>query len=111
MLFKKISIFFSICSFLFLTLFSTQSFSGGDPDDFAHEEEQVSQTQDLTDHEEKVTQNKPEINIQQNISFMKGGCTSFPEAIAYKEHFACLADIEKNRIARINWSFSKLLLR
>ena len=111
MIFKKINIFFSICSFLSLTLLSTQSFSGGDPDDFAHEEEQVIQTQDLIEHEEKVTKNKPEIKINQNISHIKGGCTSFPEAIAYKEHFACLADIEKNRVARINWSFSKLLLR
>ena len=111
MLFKKINIFFSICWFLFLTLLGTQSFSGGDPDDFSHEKEQVYQPQDLAENEEKVAKNKPEINIQQNISYVKEGCTSFPEAIAYKEHFACLADIEKNRIARINWSFSKLLLR
>ena len=49
--------------------------------------------------------------VSKNISEITGICLSFPEAIAYKEHFACSADQEKNRMARINWSFSKLLLR
>ena len=31
----------------------------------------------------------------QNISEITGSCLSFPEAIAYKEHFACSADQEK----------------
>ena len=38
-------------------------------------------------------------------------CISFPEANAYKEHFACKADIEKFRLTRLNWNFARLMLR
>tara|TARA_Y100000768_G_C23522844_1_gene471180 strand:+ start:106 stop:432 length:327 start_codon:yes stop_codon:yes gene_type:complete len=106
---QKISIF--SFSFLFFAFLSIQSFAGGDPDDFAHEDQETTQAQEETAENNSVAENHHTIEISKNVSAITGSCVSFPEAIAYKEHFACFSDIEKNRIARINWSFSKLLLR
>ena len=96
---------FSFYLYLFLALSfgSYKSFAGADPDELTLEEEAL-----LSD---KVKVVKTEKEAIQNISLITNICLSFPEAIAYKEHFACNADIEKNRIARIGWSFTKLLLK
>ena len=97
--------------FIVFLLLSFQSYAGGDPDDFAQEEGQVIQNVTKIEQKERVSDIQKDLKYMENISAVVGNCLSFPEAIAYKEHFACLADQEKNRVARINWSFSKLLLR
>ena len=111
MLFKKNSLFYCFCVSLLFVLLSFQSYAGGDPDEFAQEEEQVIQNSTKIEQNESASNNHKDLRSSENISVAAGSCLSFPEAIAYKEHFACLADQEKNRVARINWSFSKLLLR
>tara|TARA_B100000989_G_scaffold290065_1_gene262733 strand:- start:61 stop:387 length:327 start_codon:yes stop_codon:yes gene_type:complete len=97
--------------FIVFLLLSFQSYAGGDPDDFAQEEGQVIQNVTKIGQKERIRDIQKDLNYTESISAVAGNCLSFPEAIAYKEHFACLADQEKNRVARINWSFSKLLLR
>ena len=96
---------FSLFLYLFLILSfgSYKSFAGADPDELTLEQEQALQV----DREEVIKYEKESV---QNISLITNICISFPEAIAYKEHFACKADAEKNRITRRNWSFTKLLL-
>ena len=111
MSFKKNSLFYYFYFFILFVLLSFQSYAGGDPDEFAQEEEQVIQNSTKIEQKDGASNNQKDFQSSENISVITGGCLSFPEAIAYKEHFACLADQEKNRVARINWSFSKLLLR
>ena len=111
MKFRKISLFLYLFFAASYLLTSTQSFSGGDPDEFAQEEERAVLSEVKSDKSEDIDKNKLNAESIKNISEITGICLSFPEAIAYKEHFACSADQEKNRMARINWSFSKLLLR
>ena len=111
MKFRKVSLFFYIFFVASYSFTGTQSFACGDPDDFAQEEEQSALSEVKSDKSEDIGMNGLNNESMQNISEITGSCLSFPEAIAYKEHFACSADQEKNRMARINWSFSKLLLR
>tara|TARA_B100000941_G_C28309378_1_gene450688 strand:+ start:39 stop:374 length:336 start_codon:yes stop_codon:yes gene_type:complete len=111
MSFKKNSLFYCFYIFILFVLLSSQSYAGGDPDEFAQEEEQVIQNSTKIEQKDSTSNNQKDFQSGENISVITGDCLSFPEAIAYKEHFACLADQEKNRVARINWSFSKLLLR
>ena len=103
MLVKSMKISF----YLFLSLILSISFkvyAGGDPDEIAMEEEYG--------RKEVITEvKKILIRDMENLSVITAQCISFPEAVAYKEHFACKGDIEKYRIARLNWSFTKLLLR
>ena len=101
---NKMRFSFYLYLFLALSFGSYKSFAGADPDELTLEEEQALQ-------KDKLEVVKSEKDNVQNISFITNICVSFPEAIAYKEHFACNADIEKNRIARIGWSFTKLLLK
>ena len=88
--------------FMIFFLISFQSYAGGDPDDFAQEEQQNIQNVTKTEQKESVSDIQKDLKSIDNISVIKGSCLSFPEAIAYKEHFACLVDQEKNRVARIN---------
>ncbi len=111
MFFEKFSILFYFHFFVLLVLLSLQSYAGGDPDDFAQEEEQVTINLERIEQKDSSSDIQKNLKPTENISVIMGSCLSFPEAIAYKEHFACLEDQEKNRVARINWSFSKLLLR
>ena len=111
MKFSKTSLFLYLFFASFYLSAGTQSFAGGDPDEFAQEEEQITQNVIGIEQKKSTSDVQKDLKSSANISVISGSCLSFPEAIAYKEHFACLADIEKNRIARINWSFSKLLLR
>ena len=101
---KSIKISFYLYLFLILSIGSFKAYAGGDPDEMSMEEEYGK--------EEIITEvKKILIKDIKNLSVITAQCISFPEAIAYKEHFACKGDIEKNRIARLNWSFTKLLLR
>ena len=104
MFYKRVRSSFYIYLFLILSIGSNKSFAGADPDELTLEEEQALQ-------KDEVVLEKPVKEEIQQISSILNDCVSFPEAIAYKQHFACSADIEKNRIARMNWSFTKLLLK
>ena len=95
--------------FLFLSILSFNVLAGADPDEVTLEEEM--QIENATQKKDYVQKDNIELKIEkQPIAIIKD-CISFPEAVAFKEHFACKADIEKNLLARLNWSFAKLLLR
>ena len=103
---------FNLYLFLLLSIISFSVFAGADPDELTLEEEM--QQQEVVKEEvvkEKTVKNDDKLKAQGEVVIIFGGCMSFPEAIGHKEHFACPAEQEKNRFARINWSFSKLLLR
>lgn len=95
--------------FLFFSILSFNVLAGADPDEVTLEEEM--QIENTTQKKDYVQKDNIGLEIEkQPIAIIKD-CISFPEAVAFKEHFACKADIEKNRLARLNWSFAKLLLR
>ena len=101
--------------FIFLSILSFNVLAGADPDEVTLEEEmQIENATQKKDYVQKgnyVQKDNIELKIEkQPIAIIKD-CISFPEAVAFKEHFACKADMEKNRLARLNWSFAKLLLR
>ena len=95
--------------FLFLSILSFNVLAGADPDEVTLEEEM--QIENATQKKDYVQKDNIELKIEKQPIAVIKDCISFPEAVAIKEHFACKADIEKNRLARLNWSFAKLLLR
>ena len=95
--------------FLFLSILSFNVLAGADPDEVTLEEEM--QIENATQKKDYVQKDNIELKIEKKPIVVIKDCISFPEAVAFKEHFACKADIEKNRLARLNWSFAKLLLR
>lgn len=99
---------FNLYLFLLLSIISFSVFAGADPDELTLEEEM--QQQEVVVKKETV-KNDEKLEVQEEVVIIPNSCISFPEAIGHKEHFACPAEQEKNRFARINWSFSKLLLR
>ena len=99
---------FNLYLFLSLSIISFSVFAGADPDELTLEEEM--QQQEVVVKKETV-KNDEKLEVQEEVVIIPNSCISFPEAIGHKEHFACPAEQEKNRFARINWSFSKLLLR
>ena len=103
---------FSLYVFLLLSTISCGVFAGADPDELTLEEEMQQQevVKEVVVKKETV-KNDEKLEVQEEVVIIPNGCISFPEAIGHKEHFACSAEQEKNRFARINWSFSKLLLR
>ena len=103
---------FNLYLFLSLSIISFSVFAGADPDELTLEEEMQQQevVKEVVVKKETV-KNDEKLELQEEVVIIPNGCISFPEAIGHKEHFACPAEQEKNRFARINWSFSKLLLR
>ena len=99
---------FNLYLFLLLSIISFSVIAGADPDELTLEEEM--QQQEVVVKKE-IVKNDEKLELQEEVVIIPNGCISFPEAIGHKEHFACPAEQEKNRFARINWSFSKLLLR
>ena len=95
--------------FLFLSILSFNVLAGADPDEVTLEEEM--QIENATQKKDYVQKDNIELKIEKQPIAVIKDCISFPEAVAFKEHFACKADIEKNRLARLNWSFAKLLLK
>ena len=95
--------------FIFLSILSFNVLAGADPDEVTLEEEM--QIENATQKKDYVQKDNIELKIEKQPIAVIKDCISFPEAVAFKEHFACKADIEKNRLARLNWSFAKLLLR
>tara|TARA_X000000368_G_scaffold407847_1_gene387771 strand:- start:56 stop:379 length:324 start_codon:yes stop_codon:yes gene_type:complete len=103
---------FNLYLFLLLSIISFSVFAGADPDELTLEEEM--QQQEVVKEEvvkDETVKNDEKLEVQEEVVIIPNSCISFPEAIGHKEHFACPAEQEKNRFARINWSFSKLLLR
>ena len=103
---------FNLYLFLLLSIISFSVFAGADPDELTLEEEMQQQevAKEVVVKKETV-KNDEKLEVQEEVVIIPNSCISFPEAIGHKEHFACPAEQEKNRFARINWSFSKLLLR
>ncbi len=109
---KSMRISFNLYLFLLLSIISFSVFAGADPDELTLEEEM--QQQEVVKEEvvkDETVKNDEKLEVQEEVVIIPNSCISFPEAIGHKEHFACPAEQEKNRFARINWSFSKLLLR
>ncbi len=109
---KSMRVSFNLYVFLLLSTISCGVFAGADPDELTLEEEMQQQevVKEVVVKKETV-KNDEKLEVQEEVVIIPNGCISFPEAIGHKEHFACPAEQEKNRFARINWSFSKLLLR
>ena len=109
---KSMRVSFNLYVFLLLSTISCGVFAGADPDELTLEEEiqQQEVVKEVVVKKETV-KNDEKLEVQKEVVIIPNGCISFPEAIGHKEHFACPAEQEKNRFARINWSFSKLLLR
>ena len=100
MLIKKIENYFYLVLIVFISIISIEVYAGADPDEVNIQDE--IEIQNIVVQEKKVV----EENLI-NLTAIKK-CVSFPEAEAYKEHFACQYDIEKNYLARLRWSFLKL---
>ena len=90
-----------------LSVISFSVFAGADPDELTLEEEMQMQKSAKKEMVEKVSK----AEVIETVSIVPESCISFPEAIAFKEHFACHSDIEKLRLARLDWSFAKLIIR
>tara|TARA_B100001093_G_scaffold35202_1_gene30327 strand:- start:28 stop:339 length:312 start_codon:yes stop_codon:yes gene_type:complete len=97
----------NIYLFFMLSVISFSVFAGADPDELTLEEEMQMQKSAKKEMVEKVSK----AEVIETVSIVPESCISFPEAIAFKEHFACHSDIEKLRLARLDWSFAKLIIR
>jgi hypothetical protein len=104
---KSIKVSLNVYLFLMLSAVSFSVFAGADPDELTLEEEMQMQKSAKKEMVEKVSK----AEVIETVSMAPESCISFPEAIAFKEHFACESDIEKNLLARKNWSFANLILR
>ena len=104
---KSMKVSLNIYLFCMLSVISFSVFAGADPDELTLEEEMQMQKSEKKEIVEKVTKTE----VIETVLIVPESCISFPEAIAFKEHFACKSDIEKNLLARKNWSFANLILR
>ena len=107
MLTKSMKVSLNVYLFLMLSVVSFSVFAGADPDELTLEEEMQMQKSAKKEMIEKVTKTE----VIETVSIVPESCISFPEAIGFKEHFACHSDIEKLRLARLGWSFAKLIIR
>ena len=107
MLTKSIKASLNVYLFLMLSVVSFSVFAGADPDELTLEEEMQMQKSAKKEMVEKVSK----AEVKETVLIELDSCISFPEAIAFKEHFACKSDIEKNLLVRKNWSFANLILR
>tara|TARA_Y100000389_G_C17018019_1_gene297405 strand:- start:103 stop:396 length:294 start_codon:yes stop_codon:yes gene_type:complete len=95
-----------------LTVSSFSVFAGADPDEIVMENTETSQAIVKKDEAETELATKETVKeVMQEVVTISDNCVSFPEAVAFKEHFACHSDIEKLRLARLDWSFAKLIIR
>ena len=109
---KSMKVSFNLYLFLILSIISFASFAGVDPDEVALEDDVKIQEVVKKEVAAKETASTEIFEkAEQEVALLSNGCRSFPEAVAFKEHFACHADIEKLRLSRLNWSFAKLSIR
>ena len=112
MLNKNAHVAINLYLFLMLTVSSFSVFAGVDPDEIAMEDTETSQAIIKKDEAETELATKETVKeVMQEVVTLTDNCISFPEAVAFKEHFACHSDIEKLRLARLDWSFAKLIVR
>ena len=98
----KYSVYFTALLMLVFLLFDLVSFTSPiDYCDYRVSNESLYYT---------VPENDTDI-FKSGIPYLNKSYVGFKEAIAFKEHFACKSDIEKNLLARKNWSFANLILR
>ena len=112
MIAKSILIPLNLYLFLALSIISFSTFAGVDPDE-ANLEDDI-KTKEVTKQElvdKEVAIKETLTDVIQEVAEVTNSCVSFPEAVAFKEHFACRSDIEKLRLARSDWSFAKLIIR
>lgn len=105
---KSTKISFNLYLFLILSVISFSVFAGADPEEVTLEEEMQMQQEVKKDIVKKQDSMQVK-SLEETV--VSVSCISFPEAIAFKEHFACKADIEKFRLTRLNWNFARLMLR
>ena len=112
MLNKNAHVVINLYLFLMLTVSSFSVFAGADPDEIMMEDIETSQEIVKKDEAETELVTKETVQeVMQEVVTLNDNCVSFPEAVAFKEHFACHSDIEKLRLARLDWSFAKLIVR
>ena len=112
MLNKDTHVTINLYLFLMLTVSSFSVFAGVDPDEIMMEDTETSQEIVKKDGAETELATKETVKeVMQEVVTLTDNCLSFPEAVAFKEHFACHSDIEKLRLARLEWSFAKLKIR
>ncbi len=112
MLNKITHVIINLYLFLMLTVSSFSVFAGADPDEIVMENTETSQAIVKKDEAETELATKETVKeVMQEVVTISDNCVSFPEAVAFKEHFACHSDIEKLRLARLDWSFAKLIIR
>ena len=105
---KSTKISFNLYLFLILSVVSFSVFAGADPEEVTLEEEMQMQQEVKKDIVKKQDSMQVK-SLEETV--VSVSCISFPEAIAFKEHFACKSDIEKFRLTRLNWNFARLMLR
>ena len=112
MLNKNAHVVINLYLFLMLTVSSFSVFAGADPDEIMMEDTETSQEIVKKDEAETEFATK-EIGkkVLDDEVTINDDCVSFPEAVAFKEHFACHSDIEKLRLARLDWTFAKSIIR
>ena len=93
---------FNLYLFLLLSIISFSVFAGADPDELTLEEEMQQQevVKEVVVKKETV-KNDEKLEVQEEVVIIPNGCISFPEAIGHKEHFACPAEQEKNRLREL----------
>jgi hypothetical protein len=109
---KSIRIPLNLYLFLALSIISLSVFAGVDPEEANMEdniETQETVVKEVVDKEVVTKKNLKE--VKDEFVKLTNSCISFPEALAFKEHFACQFDIEKLRLARLKWNFTKLIIR
>ena len=107
---KSMQLSFNLYLFFILSIISFSAFAGVDPDEANLEDDMKTKEvkkQELVEKENAIKETLTD--IIQEVAEVTNNCVSFPEAVAFKEHFACSSDIEKLRLARLNWSFVKLI--
>ena len=74
--------------FLFLSFLSFNVLAGADPDEVTLEEEM--QIENATQKKDHVQKDNIELTIEKQPIAVTKDCISFPEAVAFKEHFEVL---------------------
>ena len=109
MITKSIRISLNLYLFLALSTICFNVFAGVDPEEVNMEDNSETQKTVVKEVVDKEVATKE--NLKKDLVKLTNSCISFPEALAYKEHFACQFDIEKLRLARLEWNFTKLIIR
>ena len=112
MIAKSIRVPLNLYLFLALSVVSLSVFAGVDPEEANMEdniETEETVVKEVVDKEIVTKENLKE--VKEELVKLTNSCISFPEALAFKEHFACQFDIEKLRLVRLKWNFTKLIIR